>query len=56
MLEAGQHAVAAGTAFGTQPGAPFDFAGFLVVLAATHLLLDSAPLNQLAEAAHRLLD
>jgi hypothetical protein len=45
-----------GAAFGSQASAPFDFAGFLVILAATHLLFDSAPLDQFAKATHRFLN
>ena len=54
--EACQHAIAAGTAFGAEAGTTFDFARLLVILAAPHLFLDSAPLHQFAEAPHRLLD
>jgi hypothetical protein len=53
---AGNHAVASGTALGSQAGTPFHFAGFLVVFPATHLFLDSTALDQFSEAAYGLLD
>jgi hypothetical protein len=47
---------AAGAAFGTQAGAPFDLAGLLVVFPSSHFFLDAAPLDQLAETAHSFLN
>ena len=56
LKSAAHGAAASGTAFGTQAGTPFDFTGLLIVLAATHLFFDPAPLHQFAEATHRLLN
>ncbi len=48
-------AATSGATLGSQSGTSLDFARFFVVFAATHLFLDSAPLDQLAEATHRFL-
>ncbi len=45
------HATSAGSTLCPQAGATFDFARFLVVLSATHLLLDATAFDQLAEVA-----
>ena len=44
------------TAFGAEAGATLGLAGLLEELPAAHLLLDAAALDQLAEAANRLLN
>ena len=44
------------TAFGSQMGSAFDFAGLFVVFAATHFFLDAAAFNQLPETAYSLLN
>jgi hypothetical protein len=48
--------VSARAALGTQAGTSIRFAGFFVVFATTHFLFDSAAFDQLAEAAHSLLN
>src|SRR4051794_28393138 len=44
--------IAAGAALCSQTGATLDFAGLLVELANSHLFLDPASLDKLAEAAN----
>jgi hypothetical protein len=54
--KAAHRAAATRTALGAEAGTPLDFARFLVILAATHLFFEAAPLDQLAEATHRFLN
>jgi len=50
-----EEAFAAGAALSTKSSPALNFAGFLVEFAHTHFFLDSAPLDELAEAADSLL-
>jgi len=48
--------IRAATTGGTQPSPATSLAGLLVILAATHFLFDTTPLNQLAESTDRFLN
>jgi hypothetical protein len=58
MLEAdlAHHAAAPRASLGAKACTSLDFTWLLVILTATHLFLNAAPLNELAETTHRLLD
>ncbi len=55
-LRACQHPCPTRATFGAKTGTTFDFARFLVILAAAHLFLDTAPFHQLPKTPHGLLD
>jgi len=55
-LTAGKQSSATISPFGSQPSAAFGFAGLFVIFPATHLFFDTAPLDQFAETADRLLN
>src|SRR3989304_3678782 len=51
----GDEAIAPGTALSAQAGPPLGLAGLLVEFADPHFFLDTAALDELTEAANRLL-
>ncbi len=53
---AGEHPHATGTSFSAETRPTLHLARLFIILASTHLFLDSAPLDELPEATHRLLN
>jgi len=51
-----EHAQATRTSFGPQSGPTLNLARLFIVFATPHFFLDATPLNELAEAADRLLN